>query len=208
MEKGIQYLRELAVLEMIYNEHPPIDPDEVRCTQSMWRKFLRSASPLYASSLAVIWREDKGQTVEEIAAQLWQYEESLSSSLQACFSALEELSQNFQQFKEDMSHLLPARAHRSRHPFVQEREYRGYIPQDAPWFYSQGQGENMSKWDRPPTPAPRARVQELWGETLERSNSAWKNAAPVSTEQLSRQDRRVDFNSDPLKGLIAFSHKK
>ncbi|KAK4821357.1 hypothetical protein QYF61_018895 [Mycteria americana] len=36
MERGIQYLRELAMLEMIYgdldNEQLPKDPDEVQCT--------------------------------------------------------------------------------------------------------------------------------------------------------------------------------
>ncbi|KAK4811320.1 hypothetical protein QYF61_024456 [Mycteria americana] len=44
MEKGIQYLRELAVLEVIYgdlnNVWSPIDPDEVQCTRPMWRKLV------------------------------------------------------------------------------------------------------------------------------------------------------------------------
>ena len=44
MERGIQYLRELAVLEVIYNDPDnkqlPADPDEVQCTQPVWRKFL------------------------------------------------------------------------------------------------------------------------------------------------------------------------
>ena len=40
MDKGLQHLRELAVLEMIYSnlnhEQTPKDPDEVQCTASMW----------------------------------------------------------------------------------------------------------------------------------------------------------------------------
>ncbi|KAK4806949.1 hypothetical protein QYF61_027316 [Mycteria americana] len=44
MEKGIQYLRELAVLEVIYGDlndvRSPIDPDEVQCTRPMWRKLV------------------------------------------------------------------------------------------------------------------------------------------------------------------------
>ncbi|GAB0189163.1 hypothetical protein GRJ2_001381600 [Grus japonensis] len=40
METGIQYLRELAVREMVYydldNAQLPTDPDEVQCTQPMW----------------------------------------------------------------------------------------------------------------------------------------------------------------------------
>jgi len=39
MERGIQYLRELAVQELVYHEpddeQVPTDPDEVRCTASM-----------------------------------------------------------------------------------------------------------------------------------------------------------------------------
>jgi len=46
MERGIQYLRELAVREQVYYESEdkqlPTDPDEVQCTPSMWRKFLLS----------------------------------------------------------------------------------------------------------------------------------------------------------------------
>jgi len=41
MERGIQYLRELAVRELVYNEPNddllPTDADEVQCTASMWR---------------------------------------------------------------------------------------------------------------------------------------------------------------------------
>ena len=69
MERGIQYLRELAMLEVIYNdpgnEQLPTDPDEVQCTQPMWQKFLRSVPPLYANSLAVMsWKDGEGQTVD------------------------------------------------------------------------------------------------------------------------------------------------
>ncbi|GAB0204064.1 hypothetical protein GRJ2_002872000 [Grus japonensis] len=62
MERGIQYLRELAVREMVYydpdNAQLPTDPDEVQCTRTMWRKFVRSAPSPYANSLAVIdWKK-------------------------------------------------------------------------------------------------------------------------------------------------------
>jgi len=46
MERGIQYLRELAVWDLVYydpdDEQLPTDPDEVQCTASMWRKFVRT----------------------------------------------------------------------------------------------------------------------------------------------------------------------
>jgi len=58
MERGIQYLRELAMCELVYyypdNEQLPTDPEEVQCTASMWRKFVRNAPSSYANSLAVI----------------------------------------------------------------------------------------------------------------------------------------------------------
>ncbi|GAB0207260.1 hypothetical protein GRJ2_003191600 [Grus japonensis] len=85
MERGIQYLRELAVREMVYydpdNAQLPTDPDEVQCTRPMWRKFVQSAPSSYANSLAVIdWKSEEAPTVDEVAGRLQQYEESLSSS--------------------------------------------------------------------------------------------------------------------------------
>ncbi|GAB0198287.1 hypothetical protein GRJ2_002294700 [Grus japonensis] len=54
MERGIQYLRELAVREMVYydpdNAQLPTDPDEVQCTRPMWRKFVRNAPSSYAKT--------------------------------------------------------------------------------------------------------------------------------------------------------------
>ena len=46
----------------------------------MWQKFIQSA-PLYANSLAVMsWRDGAALTVDEVAHQLREYEDSLSSS--------------------------------------------------------------------------------------------------------------------------------
>lgn len=43
MERGIQYMSELAMLEMIYddshNAQLPTDPDKVQCTQPIWHKM-------------------------------------------------------------------------------------------------------------------------------------------------------------------------
>ncbi|GAB0207941.1 hypothetical protein GRJ2_003259800 [Grus japonensis] len=94
MERGIQYLRELAMREMVYydldNAQLPTDPDEVQCTQPMWWKFVWSAPLSYINSLTVMdWKVEEAPTVDEVTGQLWQYEESLSSSL---VSAVEKLS--------------------------------------------------------------------------------------------------------------------
>ncbi|GAB0203401.1 hypothetical protein GRJ2_002805700 [Grus japonensis] len=71
----------------------------------MWRKFVRSAPSSYANSLAVIdWKSEEAPTVDEVAGRLWQYEETLSSSL---VSAVEKLSQDIRQLKEDISYSPP-----------------------------------------------------------------------------------------------------
>ena len=69
MERGIQYLRELAVREMVYYDPDdgrlPTDPDEVQCARPMWRKFVRSTPSSYANSLAVLtWKDGEGQMVD------------------------------------------------------------------------------------------------------------------------------------------------
>lgn len=46
MEKGIQYLRELAVLEVLYEQFP-INPDEVWCTQTLHVVEVPRKSPVY-----------------------------------------------------------------------------------------------------------------------------------------------------------------
>ncbi|CAM9975228.1 unnamed protein product, partial [Bubo scandiacus] len=66
----------------------------------MWWKLVQSTPSSYASALVVMdWREEEGPTVNELAHRLRQHEESLSSSL---VTAVEKLSQEFQQFKEDI----------------------------------------------------------------------------------------------------------
>ncbi|GAB0210049.1 hypothetical protein GRJ2_003470700 [Grus japonensis] len=87
------------------NAELPTDPDEVQCTRPMWRKFVRSAPSSYANSLAVMdWKSEEAPTVDEVAGRLRQYEETLSSSLD---SAVEKLSQEVRQLKEDISSSPP-----------------------------------------------------------------------------------------------------
>ncbi|GAB0198638.1 hypothetical protein GRJ2_002329200 [Grus japonensis] len=144
MERGIQYLRELAVREMVYydldNAQLPTDPDEVQCTRPMWRKFVRSAPSSYANSLAVIdWKSEEAPTVDEVAGRLRHYEESLSSSL---VSAVEKLSQDVRQLKEDISYSPPAQTHISavrKAPCILGTDYlrKGYFkdPKGYRWAF-------------------------------------------------------------------------
>ncbi|KAK4817063.1 hypothetical protein QYF61_027092 [Mycteria americana] len=199
MERGIQYLRELGMLEVIYgdldNERSPTDPDEVQSTRPMWQKLVRNAPSLCANSFAILtWKDGDSPTVNEAASNLREYEESISSSL---VSAVEKLSREFQRFKEDMSYSPPVwtsvSAIRSQRSSAQERGYRGYTPRGTLWFYLHDHREDMRKWDGKPTSTLEARVRELQGKTITKGGSSRKTAAPVSSGQFPRQSKRADL---------------
>jgi len=165
----------------------------------MWRKFVRSAPSSYAKSLAVLnWKGKEAPTVDEVAVRLRQYEESLSSSL---VSAVEKLVKRLEQ---SISYSPPVRASisaiRGKRSSAQEREYRGYTSWGALWFYLRDHGEDMRKLDGKLTSSLEARVRELRGKTITKGNSVRKNAAPVSSTQLSRPGRQFDLDSSPLEG--------
>ncbi|GAB0208401.1 hypothetical protein GRJ2_003305800 [Grus japonensis] len=184
------------------NAQLPTDPDEVQCTRPMWQKFVQRGRSSYANSLAVInWKSEEAPTVDEVAGQLWQYEESLSSSL---LSAVEKLSQDVRQLKEDISYSPPVQtrisAVRSKCSSAPERGYRAYTPRGILWFYLRDHGEDMRKWDGKPTSTLRARVREEQSKTVIKRDSSRKNAAPVSTGQPPRLSGRPDCTYDPCEG--------
>ncbi|GAB0210098.1 hypothetical protein GRJ2_003475600 [Grus japonensis] len=154
----------------------------------MWWKFVWSAPSSYANSLAVMdWKSEEAPTVDEVAGRLWQYEDSLSSSL---ILAVEKLSWKIQEFEENMSYSPPVQtsisAVRGKCFSAQERGYRGYTPQGTLWFYLCDHGEDMRKWDGKPTLILQARVHELQGKTITKGDSSRKDATPVSSGQSSR----------------------
>ena len=82
MEKGICYLRECAVVEMIYSpdfipdepdqEH---DPERVRCTPNMWRTFTKTAPERYASTFAAMYgRRERRPLINELIYILADFE--------------------------------------------------------------------------------------------------------------------------------------
>jgi len=131
----------------------------------MWRKFVWSAASSYTNSLAVTdWKGEEAPTVDEVAGQLWQYEESLSSSL---ISHVEKL---VQRLEENMPSSPPVHdsisAVRSQNSSAQEKANRGYTPQGTLWFYSRFQVEDMKKWDGKPISTLEAGVCELQGKKI------------------------------------------
>ena len=212
MGEGLQHLRELAVLEMVYsdldNAQTPKDPDDVQCTTSMWRKFVRSAPSSHASTLAVInWDEGMGPTVYALSRQLQKYEDNLSVPIQACVSAVEKLSQRLHDLVEQASPSSPRRsdisATKNQYFPARGREYPRRTPRGTLWFYLRDHGEDMRKWDGQPTSTLAARVNELQGNTAARRGSPRKNAAPVFVGQSSRGSRRADVILDPEEGTSA-----
>ncbi|KAK4811029.1 hypothetical protein QYF61_015733 [Mycteria americana] len=103
MEKGIQYLRELAVLEMVYgdlnNEQLSKNPHEVWCTTHVAEVGTELTSIICQLightdlERPCLSRPREGPTVDEVASQLREYKESISSSL---VSAVEKLSRKVQ----------------------------------------------------------------------------------------------------------------
>lgn len=79
-EGGIHYQRELAMLEIIFNNtnyvQSPTGWHPVYTT--MWQQFVWSTTSLYANLLSV--RSSRGEaplTLDEVSQQLWQYRENL-----------------------------------------------------------------------------------------------------------------------------------
>ncbi|XP_054671609.1 uncharacterized protein LOC129202590 [Grus americana] len=154
-DEGIQYLRELAVLEVIYSdlddEEVSKDPEDVLCTRAMWRKVIQSAPASYSNSLAAMYFPDRDTpTVEKVSSWLQNFEENLctSSSLRASTLAVRGTPRN-------QSSPAPVRGKGSPR----------YMSRGTLWFFLRDQGEDMRKWDGEPTFKLEARVRELRGKT-------------------------------------------
>lgn len=127
--------------------------------------------------------------VDELASELQQHKESLSSSLQACMSAVEKLSQEVNQHKENIFPSLPLQtsisAIRSNHSSVHER-YSGYTLHSTLWFYLCDHGEEMRKQDGKSILTLKTWVHELQGKPSEKGGSSRKIAALVSSRQFPK----------------------
>lgn len=208
MEKGIQYSRELSVVEMMYginldNYTSFQDADDMICMWHMWQRVVWNAPSSHASILAgKNWKDDEKPVVAKllvVASLLWQYEDNLSSSPGACVSAVEKLVQELKA-KETASTAPPAvwthtSSIRSKHSSAQERGYSRYTPCSVWWFYLHDHGEDMRKWDGKPTSTLQAWILELQGKTITRVGLPSNMEASVSSRQFSRQRRQCNLIS-------------
>lgn len=196
-DEGIQYLRELAVVEVIYSdlddEEVSKDPEDVLCTRAMWRKVIQGAPASYSNSLAAMYCPDmETPTVEKVSSWLQNFEENLcvSSSLQDSALAVRDAPRN--QFS-------PAPVRGKGSP---RRMPRGTL-----WFFLRDQGEDMRKWDGEPTFKLEARVRELRGKTAVKKGSPKKKAVSVvaveaqeGTQRSSRHRRTENTSLDSGEG--------
>ena len=154
-EEGIQYLRELVVVDTrtVIRPLPPV-----------WRSFVQSAPTSRASNLAMMnWSAIEAPTVYRLVCHLWRFKENLSSPslLQAGVSAVERPFHEVERVKsngKDPSPSLSLQANISATKgctFPAEREWeRGHVLRAMLWFDLRDHGEAMRKWDGAPRNIP------------------------------------------------------
>ncbi|XP_061852038.1 uncharacterized protein LOC133625402 [Colius striatus] len=191
-DEGIQYLRELAVLEVIYgdldNVEASTDPDDVQCTRAMLRKVIQSAPATYSNILAMVYHPDMDiPTVERVSSWLQNYEESLCTSSSVWDDGLIVRSASRIQ-----SSTVPTRGKGSPR--------RRSTPRNELWLFLRGQGEDMRKWDGEPTFKLEARVRELRGKAAVRKGPPKRAVSRVAAKtkednQQSPRHRRTATTS-------------
>ncbi|RMC20310.1 hypothetical protein DUI87_01157 [Hirundo rustica rustica] len=123
LEEGIQQLREVAVLEVLFGrggQHDN-DPDKVRCTGQMLWNLATLGPSQYATYIATIHPDNNRETVGSVANKLRNYESIISGPMQAQVSAvakelrerMEEVTEEIREVREEMrrnsSHVAPVR---------------------------------------------------------------------------------------------------
>lgn len=187
MEEGIEYLREMAMVGMVYginlddntNSH---DEDDRKCTWSMWQRVV----VLYISTLAIMnWKYNKRPTVDEVASLLWLYEDSLSSSLWVCFpcgetvpglKAIQRWYVFLPTFRNQISSIKNKYSLRKREDSV-GTHHKTFC------FCLCHCEEERKTWDEKPTSALQTQVCELQGKTITRVSPSRKMVALVYSRQ-------------------------
>ncbi|XP_014116415.1 PREDICTED: uncharacterized protein LOC102105886 [Pseudopodoces humilis] len=122
IEQGIQRLREMAIVEIVFvGDLGTRNPDLVPCTSVMWRKLVRLGPQEYASALATMKRDDREETVLDMAKKLRAYADTVHGPMQATIATVRTDMQNFQNkieenLKKLREDLLPVSAVQTRSP--------------------------------------------------------------------------------------------
>ncbi|RMC11862.1 hypothetical protein DUI87_11988 [Hirundo rustica rustica] len=204
LEEGIQQLREVAVLEVLFGrggQHDN-DPDKVRCTGQMLWNLAALGPSQYATYIATINPDNNRETVGSVANKLRNYESMISGPVQAQVSAVaKELREEIrEEMRRNSSHVAPVRVTgprvRAQRPPAREK---GYTPRADLWFFLRDHGEDMGRWDGKPTSALAAWVRELKVRNTNRGGSTKMKVASTSHDQAARYYRSEDM-SDPCEG--------
>ncbi|RMB89873.1 hypothetical protein DUI87_33737 [Hirundo rustica rustica] len=222
LEEGIQQLREVAVLEVLFGRggQNDNDPNKVRCTGQMLWNLATLGPSQYATFIATLNPDNNQETVGSVANKLRNYESMISGPMQAQVSAVakelreemremrEEVTEKMEEVTEKMeemmrrnsSHVAPVRVTgprvRGQQPPARER---GYTPRADLWFFLSDHGEDMGRWNGKPTSALAARVRELKERNTNRGGSTKMKVASASHDQAARYYRSEDM-SDPCEG--------
>ncbi|XP_016160607.1 PREDICTED: uncharacterized protein LOC107604341 [Ficedula albicollis] len=223
IEQGVQRLREMAVAEMIFSDDITTrNPDLVPCTPVMWRKLVQLGPSEYASTLAIMKREEMYETVLDMAKKLRAYADTVHGPTHARIAAVEtrlqnledKIEENHKKLREEIKEdLLQISAVQIRRPSTQRRRFsdgeRRYTPCAELWFFLRDCGENMKRWDRKPknmkrwdgkpTAALAQRVRDLKEDKTRREGSTRKRAAPVAWNHNAKYEEDDDM-SDTLEG--------
>ncbi|RMB93993.1 hypothetical protein DUI87_29580 [Hirundo rustica rustica] len=202
LEEGIQQLREVAVLEVLFGrggQHDN-DPDKVRCTGQMLWNLATLGPSQYATYIATIHPDNNRETVGSVANKLRNYESIISGPMQAQVSAvakelrerMEEVTEEMREMREEMrrnsSHVAPVRVTGPRVRAQQPpARGRGYTPRADLWYFLRDHGEDMGRWDGKPTSALAAQGRELKERNTNRGGSTKMKVASTSHDQAASQ---------------------
>ncbi|RMC00733.1 hypothetical protein DUI87_22415 [Hirundo rustica rustica] len=106
LEEGIQQLRDVAVLEVLFGrggQHDD-DPDKVRCTGQMLWNLATLRPSQYATFIATIHPDNNRETVGSVANKLRNYESIISGPMQAQVCAVaKELREEMREMREEVT---------------------------------------------------------------------------------------------------------
>ncbi|RMC20992.1 hypothetical protein DUI87_01847 [Hirundo rustica rustica] len=90
IEQGIQRLREMAVVEIVFSDDLNTrNPDLVPCTSVMCQKLVRLGPQEYSSALAIMKRDDREEMVLDMGKKLRAYADAVHCPTHATIAVLE-----------------------------------------------------------------------------------------------------------------------
>ncbi|TRZ20110.1 hypothetical protein HGM15179_004679 [Zosterops borbonicus] len=150
LEEGIQQLREVAILKVLFKKdrQHDNDPDKVRCTRQMLWSLANLGPSQYTTFIATIDANTNRETVGSVANKLRNYESIINSPMQAHISAvIKEFKEKMKEMKEEMKKVNAAPVQVTGPKFSAQHSPardRGYTPRANLWFFLRDHEKDMS----------------------------------------------------------------